>query len=523
MPTTAQQIVRQLVTLGADRAFGVPGESYLAVLDALYDTPELQFVSCRHESGAAFAAEAHGKLTGRPGIVMVTRGPGVANAMVGVHTAQQDETPLLVFVGQVPRHQRGRDAFQEMDLGAVFGSVCKWVHELDDPNRAPEVVARAWAIATSGRPGPVMIGLPEDVLELECSTSVRNAPPPTVASVPAATADDVRDLLAAAERPVAIVGGSRWSTTAIDLLPTTLPGIPLVCGFRRQDLVDHRLPAFAGALGLGADPALTEWLRRADVVLAIGDRLDDPTTTGFTLLDHAGLGAALVHVHPEPRELGRVFTPQLAIATDPEAFLSGLGSVTAQPRWSTWTAAARATYEAWCATGGMLDEIARGMRDLLPDDAIVTNGAGNFTRPLHRSYGYRRPGRQLAPVGGSMGYGLPAAVAAKLAHPDRVVLCFAGDGDLMMTAQELATVAHERLAIIVLVVDNRCYGTIRTHQQRRFPGRQIGTALTNPDFVELARSFGMNAERTTTVDGTLAALARAVEAGSASLVHLVTE
>lgn len=521
--TAAVAIVEQLVALGADLAFGVPGESYLAVLDALYDAPQLRFVTCRHENGAAFAAEAHGKLTGRPGLVMVTRGPGVSNASVGIHTAQQDETPLVVLVGQIPRHQRGRDAFQELDLSAVFGSICKWVHELDDPERAPEVIARAWTMALSGRPGPVMIGLPEDVLVEPCSAPLLPAGTAADAAVSPVAIAAVTDLLGAAQRPVAIVGGSRWTDAAIAALPVALPGLPLVTGFRRQDLVDHRGDTFAGALGLGADPALIARVQAADVVIAIGDRLDDPTTNGFTLFDGGMAERRLVHVHPDPNEHGRVFPAAVAIATDPAGFLASLGRVEPVARWSSWTAEARAGYLAWSRTEGLLDTIVRGLRDILPDDAIVTNGAGNFTRPLHRSFTHHRPGRQLAPVSGSMGYGLPAAVAAKLTHPARAVVCVAGDGDLMMTVQELATAAHEQLAIVVLVVDNRAYGTIRTHQERNFAGRPFATALTNPDFVALARSFGMHAERTTGGDDTIAALAAAISSRRAALVHLVTD
>lgn len=521
--TAAVAIVEQLVALGADLAFGVPGESYLAVLDALHDEPALRFVTCRHENGAAFAAEAHGKLTGRPGLAMVTRGPGVCNASIGIHTAQQDETPLLVLVGQVPRHQRGRDAFQEVDLSAVFGSICKWVHELDDPQRAPEVLATAWTLARSGRPGPVVIGLPEDVLTEPCSAPLV-ADAPVAGAAPSASAiAAVADLLAASQRPLAIVGGSRWTDAAIAELPGALPGIPLVTGFRRQDLVDHRGDTFAGSLGLGADPALVARVRAADLVLAIGDRLDDPTTNGFTLFDGADPTLRLVHVHPSPEEHGRVHPATVAIATEPGAFLAALPTVRPGATWPAWAAAARADYLAWVGNDTPLDAIVRGLRDLLPADAIITNGAGNFTRPVQRSFAYHRPGRQLAPVSGSMGYGLPAAVAAAATHPGRAVVCVAGDGDVMMTVQELATVAHEQLAIVVLVVDNRAYGTIRTHQERRYPGRPFATALTNPDFVALARSFGMLAERTTGTGDTIAALATALASRRAALVHHVSE
>ncbi|HNJ97161.1 MAG TPA: thiamine pyrophosphate-binding protein [Ilumatobacteraceae bacterium] len=519
--TVARRIVDQLVALGADLAFGVPGESYLAVLDALHDTPALRFITCRQESGAAFAAEAHGKLMGRPGLVMVTRGPGVMNAAIGVHTAQQDETPLIVLVGQVPRSQRGRDAFQEVDLRQIFGSVCKWVHELDQPDQAAEVIHRAWTVACSGRPGPVMIGLPEDVLELPSAGPVVAASAAAQTAVATAVANDVRAQLAAAQRPVVIVGGSRWSEAAIEMLPSVLAGIPLITGFRRQDLVDHRLPNFAGSLGLGADPSLINRLRQADLVLAVGDRLDDPSTNGFTIWPLPDPGVPLVHVHPDPHELGRVHRATTAIVADPEAFLTAIGSVTLRSEVNAWTQAARAGYEQWQGTAGQLDEIVRGLRALLADDAIVTNGAGNFTRPVQRAYTYHRPGRQLAPVGGAMGYGLPAAMAAALTYPTRHVACVAGDGDVMMTVQELATISHEHLAVVVLVVDNRCYGTIRTHQERRYPDRPFGTALTNPDFVQLAESFGMTAWRTTGVGDTLAALGEALGSRAACLVHLV--
>ena len=523
MRTTAHAITEQLTVLGADLMFGVPGESYLAVLDALHDTSAIRFITCRQEGGAAFAAEAAGKLTGRPGVVMVTRGPGATNAAIGIHTAQQDETPLLIFVGQVPRHQRGRDAFQELDLAAVFGSMCKWVHELDDAQRAPDVVARAWSLTTSGRPGPVMIGLPEDMLTEQCDAAVVAPGPSPASSVSAGTVGAIRALLDAAERPLVIVGGSRWSDAASDQLPRSFAGVPVVTAFRRQDLVDHRLASFAGSLGIGADPALLARVHAADVVVCIGDRLDDSTTNGFTLLDTSGQRAALVHVHPDPNELGRVFTPRLSVAAAPEAFLDALGIVPTQQRWADWLAHARTGYVAWRNTEGLLDDVVRGLRLMLPDDAIVTNGAGNFTRPVQRSFAFGRPGRHLAPISGAMGYGLPAAMAAKVVHPDRVVVCVAGDGDLLMTSQELATIARLGLGVVVLVVDNSSYGTIRTHQERRYPGRPFATALTNPDFVEFAHSFGMRAERTTTAAETIDALQRGVASGVASLVHLVTD
>lgn len=517
--TAAELIVAQLEALGADLAFGVPGESYLSVLDALHDAARLRYVTCRQEGGAAFAADAHAKLTGRPGIVMVTRGPGALNAAIGVHTAQQDETPMLVFVGLVPRHQRGRDAFQEIDLAAVFGTIAKWVHVLDVAERAAEIVSRAWHLATAGRPGPVVIGLPEDVLDDVVQARLLPPTPPQRTSVGTTTIHEIRALLGGAERPVVVVGGSRWDDAAIALLPGSFPGIPLVTAFRRQDLVDHRHDAFAGWLGLGASPDVALLVRDADVVLVLGDRLDDPTTAGFTLLGLGGDGPALVHVHPDPHELGRVHHPRISVVADPITFLEAWEACEPRDGWADRTARAHAAYSAWRAGGGEQERIARGLRDVLGEDAIVTNGAGNFARPLQRGYGHRRPGRQLAPLSGAMGYGVPAAIAAKLTHPERSVVCVVGDGELMMTSQELATAARERLGITVLVIDNAEFGTIRTHQERRFPGRRSGTALTNPDFVRLAESFGAIAEKVATADEAIAALARSVAMNRLALVH----
>lgn len=517
--TAAELVVAQLEELGADLVFGVPGESYLSVLDALHDAPRLRYVTCRQEGGAAFAAEAYAKLTGQPGIVMVTRGPGALNAAIGVHTAQQDETPMIVFVGLVPRHQRGRDAFQEIDLAGVFGTIAKWVHVLDVAERAAEIVARAWHMATAGRPGPVVVGLPEDVLDDMVRSRVVARAPLQRTAVDDATMHEIRELVGAADRPVVVVGGSRWTDASIAALPDAFPGIPLVTAFRRQDLVDHRHEEFAGWLGLGSSTDVQLLVRDADVVLVLGDRLDDPTTAGFTLLDIGGDGPALVHVHPDPRELGRVHRPRISVAADPAAFLAAWEPCAVRPGWAERVRGAHEAYAQWRAGGGEQERIARGLREVLGEDAIVTNGAGNFARPLQRGYGHRRPGRQLAPLSGAMGYGVPAAIAAKLVHPDRSVVCVVGDGELMMTAQELATAAREHLGITVLVIDNAEYGTIRTHQERRFPGRRSGTALTNPDFVRLAESFGAIAEKAATADEAIAALARSVAMNRLALVH----
>lgn len=520
--TAAELVVRQLRHLGAELAFGVPGESYLAVLDAMRGSG-FRFVTCRQEGGAGYAAEAHAKLTGRPGVLMVTRGPGATNAAVAIHTAQQDETPLIVLVGLVPAAHRGRDAFQEFDLGSVFGSMAKSVTTLDQAHRAPEVVARAWSLATAGRPGPVVIGLPEDVLEHTASAELVDPSAERRSAPEQSAVDAIRTELAAARRPLVVVGGSRWTERAVELLPTALAGLPLVTAFRRQDLVDHRGSCFAGSLGLGADPSLVQRVRDADVVLVVGDRLDDPTSNGFELFA-PGRAGRLLHVHPDPHELGRVHRADIAAVASPESFLELVAEapIDLHPDARRWATDARAAYAGWAAGGGVQEAIARGLRELLAPDAIVTHGAGNFTRPVQRSYTYHRPGRQLAPISGSMGYGLPAALAASITYPDRQVVCVAGDGDLMMTVQELATAAHVGASLTVLVVNNSAYGTIRTHQERRYPGREIATGLTNPDFVQLGRAFGATAVRVATAADALDALGAAVSTRGLQLVELVT-
>ena len=519
--TAAAAVVEQLAELGADLVFGVPGESYLAVLDALRDSG-IRFVTCRQEGGAGYAAEAYGKLTGRPGVVMVTRGPGATNVSVAVHTAQQDETPMLVFVGDIPSAHRGRGAFQELDFSAFFGPMAKAVFRLDRADHASELVARSWALATAGRPGPVVIVLPEDVLEEPTDIAAVSSWSPPCASVGAGTARQVRELLEESERAVLIAGGSRWTASDCAALPDLQPGMPLVTSFRRQDLVDPSVPSFVGSLGLGADPALLRRVADADLVLAVGDPLGDATTDSYRLLGVPVPRMPLVHVYPDPGELGRVHRPTLAIEATPGAFLEAMGAAPAPARasWGPWLAAARAEYCAWSAGDGLLESVARGLSEVAPADAVLTCGAGNFTRPFQRAFAFGRPRRQLAPVSGSMGYGLPAAVAAKLVHPDRAVICVAGDGELMMTVQELATAAHVGAELVVLVVNNGRYGTIQTHQERRYPGREMATALTNPDFVALGEAFGFRALRTTAAADTIEALERALGSGGSHVIEL---
>ena len=521
-------LVDQLALHGADLAFGVPGESYVDVLDALRDGP-IRYVTCRHEAGAANMAEAYGKLTGRPGICLVTRGPGATQAAVGVHTAFQDGAPLLLLVGQIRRRDAEREAFQEIDYRRMFGPLAKWVAEVDRADRIPELLARAFRVATSGRPGPVVLALPEDMLAER--VDVPDASPYVPAQAAAAPADleRVHRLLAAAERPLAVAGGLPWSGEAGVALGAwcTASGIPVAAAWRCQDYVDNDAACYAGHLGLGADPALRDRLRDADVLLVIGARLGDIETGGYTTIVPPGVGRMLVHVHPDPDELGRVYEPALGIVSSGAAFaesLAGLEPLDGTVRAGSLAdahAAYRATLSGRDLPGDLdLTKVMGVVRERLPDDAILASGAGNFSVWAHRFYVFRRYGTQLAPISGAMGYGLPAAIAAKLLHPERVVVCLAGDGDLLMSAGELATARQAGADVVVLVVDNGMYGTIRMHQERRFPGRVSGTDLVNPDFAALARSFGWNAERVERTEDVAAALDRALGAGRPALLHL---
>jgi len=498
MRTGGRLVVDQLVVHGADVAFGVPGESYLAVLDALHDSP-LRFVTCRHEVGAANMADAYGKLTGRPGICMVTRGPGATHAAGGIHTAYQDSTPLILLIGQAARTMMGREAFQEIDYRHMFGPMAKWVEQIDDPGRIPELVSRAFHVATAGRPGPVVLALPEDMLVEQ--SDVADAPPYEQVRV-GPSSDAVaraRAVLEGADRPLAIVGGMPWSSEAHSALTSWLEAgrIPVAAGWRRQDMVDNASPAYAGHLTLGADPRLAQRVRDADVLLVVGERLSEITTAGYTLLRVPNPAQALIHVTPDPDELGRVYAPTLAVPASPDAFALALAA-TAPLDGSRWEDAFRSARDDYLENlghrpaPGELDmgEVMAVLRDRLPDDAILTNGAGNFSVWTHRFYEFRRYPTQLAPTSGAMGYGVPAAIAAKLLHPDRIVVAMAGDGDFLMTGQELATAVQYEAPIVVLVVNNGMLGTIRMHQERHYPGRVSGTDLVNPDFAALARAFG---------------------------------
>jgi acetolactate synthase I/II/III large subunit len=499
LPSGGQLVVAALCAHGVEMAFSVAGESYLEVLDALFDAPEIRLVTCRQEGGAAFMAEAYGKLTGKPGVLLVTRGPGACNASIGIHTAFQDSTPMVVLVGQVARHQLDREAFQEVDFRKMFAPLAKWVAQIDLAERVPELINQAFQVASSGRPGPVVLALPEDMLRDRRAAAVVGPYRPVRAHPGGADLAELRRLLAAAERPMMLVGGSGWSDEACRDIAgfAQANDLPVCCSFRRQDIVDNRLPCFVGDLGTGASPSLVARIKEADLLLAVGARIGEITSQSYTLLGVPDPGKVLIHVHAAAEELGRVFRPRLAIQSGMPEFAAAAAALVpvAEGRWSRWREAARGEYERGLApsvANGPLDlgEIMGWLRGRLPDDAIVTSDAGNFSGWPNRFLQYRRPGRQLGPTSGAMGYGVPAAVAAKLVHLDRLVVGFCGDGGFMMTGQELATAALEGTGPIILLFNNSMYGTIRMHQERRFPGRVVGTALKNPDFAALARTYG---------------------------------
>ena len=529
MPTGGELIVQCLAAQGVDRVFCVPGESYLPVLDALHDAA-IETVVARQEGGAAMMAEADGKMTGRPGVCLVTRGPGATNAASGVHVAKQDSTPLILLVGQIARAMRGREAFQEVEYRQTFGDLAKWVEEIDRAERIPEVLSHAFAVATSGRPGPVVLALPEDML----SETAEAAPGPRVASAEPAPAPGAAaraaEMLAAAERPIVVAGGSRWDDAAIAALARFGEqwDLPVGCSFRRQRLFDHLHPCYAGDIGLGINPALRTRLAESDLLLLLGARFSENPSQNFSLLGMPDPGKALIHVHPGPEELGRIYAPTLAVNATPGAFLAAL-EAHAPPGPPTGRGeAAHAAYRAWTdrppESPGRVDmgAVVAHLREAAPE-AVICNGAGNYAIWLHRFWRYRDPGAQLAPTSGSMGYGLPAAIAAKLRRPEREVLCVAGDGCLQMTLQELGTAAQAGAAIRVIVADNASYGTIRMHQERRYPGRVSATTLRNPDFAAIARAYGFHAETVEATGAFPAAFARARAADGPALLHLKTD
>ncbi len=515
---------------GVDIVFGVPGESYLAALDALHDAKNhIRFITCRQEGGAANMAEAYGKLTGRPGICFVTRGPGATNASIGVHTAFQDSTPMILFIGQVARGQIEREAFQEVDYRRMFQPLAKWAAEIDDARRIPELVSQAFHRATAGRPGPVVLALPEDMLAESVETA--DAGPYTrVEAHPGAT-DMARlgELLAAARRPLMIVGGGGWTSRAVADIEAFAAAndLPVGASFRCQDLFDNTHRNYVGDVAIGINPALAKRVQEADLLLAVGPRLGEMTTSGYTLVSVPVPKQMLVHVHPGAEELGRVYQATLPINSGMAPFAAAAKALkpNSPAPWINWTAAARADYLAHIAPRPSkaklnLSEIVISLRDRLPPNAIVTNGAGNYAGWVNRFYQYRKFRTQLGPTSGAMGYGLPAAIAAKAVHPDRTVVCFAGDGCFLMTGQELATAAQHDLPVIVIVVNNAMYGTIRMHQEREYPERVIATDLVNPDFAAYARAFGAHGETVETTAEFAPAFDRALAAGRTALIEL---
>jgi len=524
----------QLAILGAEAVFAVPGESFLGLLDGLYDHQnQIKVITCRHESGASNMADAHGKLTGKPGICAVTRGPGATNASNGIHTAFQDSTPLILLIGQVATGMMDREAFQEIDYRRMFGEMAKWVAQIDDTARIPEYISRAWHVAMSGRPGPVVLALPEgtlsgkaDVADIRPAQVGRSAP----------VADDMTTLatmMSEAKKPLFVVGGPGWSAEAATRAGEIASrfNLPIATTFRCQDYVDNGHPNYGGAIGIAPVPALGQKLRdEVDLLITVGSRLGEITTQGYELIDSPTPQMKFVHVHPGPEQLGHVYAPDLSIAAAPIEFLEAMSALNpeAHPDWSDWTASFRKDFDAFqepVQTPGELnmgDVILHASRTL-PEDTIFTNGAGNYSVWLHRFHSHRTYRTQLAPTSGSMGYSVPAAVAAKLAHPDRTVVSVAGDGCFLMTAQEMATAARYDLPIIYLVVNNGMYGTIRMHQERSFPGRVMATDLTNPDFVTYAKAFGMEGETVTRTADFPAALDRARASKTGYLIDLVVD
>jgi acetolactate synthase I/II/III large subunit len=522
--TGAQALVDTLAANGVSHVFCVPGESYLAVLDALLDA-DIQVITCRHEAAAANMAEAHGKLTGKPGVCMVTRGPGAAHAAIGIHTAFQDSTPLVMFVGQVASDQKNREAFQELDYGRVFSGLAKQAEEVNRVERMPEYVMRAFSAAQNGRPGPVVVALPEDVLTQSAMFSTPPIAPRAYAAGDADAVAKIARLLATAERPLLLVGGPGWSAAAVADLRrlAEASGLPIATSFRAKDVFDNTHPNYIGDVGIGPNPKLAQRVRAADVLIALGPRLGEMTTSGYSLLQSPTPQHALVHIHPSGEELGRVFQPTVAMQASVIEAVDDLRTLKIDGRrWAAWREAARADYEAWVqpveVTGALnMSRVIQHLDATLPADAILTNGAGNFAAWLqHKSWK-----TQLAPTSGAMGYGLPAAIAAKIVHPERTVVCVAGDGDFLMAGNELATAVKYGANIIVLLVNNNAYGTIRMHQEREYPGRVSATDLVNPDFVAYAKSFGAQAWRVTRTEEFAAAFDSARTCGVPALIELV--
>jgi len=528
--SAAEVLVDQLRIHGVRHVFCVPGESYLAVLDAFHDS-DLAVTVCRQEGGACMMAEAVGKVTGRPGVCFVTRGPGATNASHGIHIAKQDSSPLVLFVGQVAREMREREAFQELDYSAVFGSMTKWSVEIDDPARVPEIVSRAFYTAANGRPGPVVVALPEDMLVERIA--VADAPPFAAIETSPGAADIAKfaDMLGSARAPIFLLGGSRWSQEASDRLGRFLQkySLPVCTTFRRGSTFDQTHACYAGDLGIGPNPKLLARIKSADLVVMIGGRLGELPSQGYTLFDIPRPQIPFVHVHPGAEELGRVYSPHLAIHATPTAFAAALEDLQFTRAPVGDAKAAHADYLEWTEKpteqpGGVnFGAVMVWLRENLPADAILCNGAGNYAAWIHRFFRFRRFAHHVAPASGSMGYGVPAAVAMKRLYPDRTVVCIAGDGDFLMNGQEFATAVQYNLPFTIIIVDNGMYGTIRMHQEREYPGRISATDLRNPDFSAYARAFGgfgVSVERT---EDFPAAFAAAQASGKPAIVRLAID
>ena len=523
-------LVEALRIHGTDLAFCVPGESYLAVIDALYDVRErLRLIVCRQEGGAAFMAEAYGKLTGRPGICFVTRGPGATNASIGVHTAQQDSTPMILFIGQIGGDVVEREAFQEIDYRRMFGQMTKWVAQIDRAERIPEYLSHAFHVAVSGRPGPVVLALPEDML---VSSAAAPAARPYRRVKPHPGNDDLarlREMISGAQRPLVLLGGGDWSAAACDDVRDFLERwkLPAACSFRRQDLLDNRHASYVGEIGIAVSGELKKRVQEADLIVAVGARLGEMTTGGYTLFDVPQPRQQFVHVHPGAEELGRVYQADLMINAGMQEFVAAVKAMEPQKsvHWGGWTETLRAEYVETLVpvpAPGPLNpsEVVAWLRQRLPAGSVITNGAGNFSGWVQRFYQYTGFRTQLAPTNGAMGYGVPAAIAAKLVHPERIAVCFAGDGDFMMTGQELATAVQYGAQVLFVVVNNGMYGTIRMHQERDYPARVYGTALNNPDFSALAQAYGAYGEVVATTDQFAPAFERAIASGKPALLEL---
>lgn len=526
----AQILVDQLRIHGVDTAFCVPGESYLATLDALYDVREhLKLVICRQEGGVTYMGDAYGKITGKPGICFVTRGPGATNASLGIHTAHQDSTPTILFIGQVGRAMMEREAFQEVDFRQMYAPLCKWVAQINDPTRIPEMVARAFHVATSGRPGPVVLALPED---MQKELAAANDAKPFQTINPAPETDSIEKLgglLSQAKKPLMVLGGSGWSTQGLNDLRTFYENwnLPVAVAFRRQDLIDNRHTNYAGDFGLGINPALADRADKADLLLVIGAQMSEIVTNGYDLFSLPCPHQTFIHVTAGLDEVARVYQPNLGINSGMNNFSSQVKNLRPQtsPPWGNWTRQANNDHLNNIVLPKMVGDVDMGkiiewLNQNLPDDAIITNGAGNFSNWVHRFYCYKEYPSQLAPQSGSMGYGVPSAVAAKIAFPDRCVVSFSGDGDFLMCGQELATARQYDLPITFIVVNNGTYGTIRMHQERFYPGRVSGTDLVNPDFAALARAYGLHGELVHKTGDFSQAFQRCQDSGSPALIEI---